>query len=111
MKRSERRALERKRARCKALRKHLTPCSLFDGDSRKAHLRVRAGGVRHQPRHVREILLGKRRCMTRAEQEAEKEFVNAIVEATLGLAVGLDEDLVFDHLHKKLKEIDPELEA
>ena len=106
MRRSEKRRIDRRRARRKALRLSKT-CRMgwTEGNRKAAHLWIRAGGIRHQPRRVREILNGKRHYMTAADAERLNEFVSSILEAALGIVVGLDEDKVMSHLHEHLEKI------
>lgn len=114
MRRSEIRRINRRRARRKNLRAMDKYCryrfelAFLDGNRRRLHLAFRAGKYRHQPRRVREIIKGKRYIQTREEQSKSDEFVDTIVAATFGIALGLDYDETMSMVHKKIKEIYPE---
>ena len=82
MRRSEKRRIDRRRARRKARKNHdgdtpVLKCrmGIYEGNRRPINLMLRAGGIRHQPRRVREIVKGKRHIMTRAEKEATAKVV------------------------------------
>ena len=114
MRRSEKRRIDRRRTRRKNLRAMDKYCryrfelTFLDGNRRRLHLTFRAGKFRHQPRRVREIIKGKRYIQTREEQSKSDEFVDTIVAATFGIALGLDYDETMSMVHKKIKEIYPE---
>ena len=109
MRRSEKRRIDRRRARRKARQSHDGETNLkswmeqTSGNRKKVNLWIRTGGIRHQPRRVRMIVTGKRRMLTRAEKEKEDKFVAAILKATLRLALGGNEKDVFDDLHAELR--------
>lgn len=114
MRRSELRRINRRRARRKNLRAMDKYCRyrfelwFLDGNRRRLHLTFRAGKYRHQPRRVREIVKGKRYIQTREEQSKTDEFVDTIVAATFGIALGLDYDETMSMVHKKIKELNSE---
>lgn len=114
MRRSEKRRIDRRRARRKNLRAMDKYCryrfelTFLDGNRRRLHLTFRAGKFRHQPRRVREIVKGKRYIQTREEQRKSDEFVDTLVAATFGITLGLDYDETMSMVHKKIKEIYPE---
>ena len=110
MRRSEKRRIDRRRARRKAMKNHDgdTPTlkcrmGIYDGNRRPINLMLRAGGIRHQPRRVREIVKGKRHIMTPAEKEATAKLVGSLLKATFGLLFGRNEEDVFDDLHAELR--------
>lgn len=109
MRRSEKRRIDRRRARRKARKNHDGDIpalkywmDLYDGNRRRINLKNRAGGIRNQPRRVRAIVKGKRHIMTRAEREATDKVVASILKATFRLAFGGNEKDVFDDLHAEL---------
>ena len=114
MRRSEKRRIDRRRARRKNLRAMDKYCryrfelTFLDGNRRRLHLAFRAGKYRHQLRRVREIIKGKRYIQTREEQSKMDEFVDTIVGATFGVALGLDYDETMSMVHKKIKELNSE---
>lgn len=81
--RSERRRLMRRKAKRKALHNHQEQTNLgfwnelFCGNNRHINLILRQGSIRHQPKAVRQIVLGKRLMQTAEEKKEEEEyFVN-----------------------------------
>lgn len=113
MRRSEKRKIARRRARHKNLKnmkesRYHWELAFMDGNRRLIRLAFRAGKTRHQPRHVREIVHGKRTCRTRAEQDSLNRFVDIVVKATWCIALGADEDRVMNTVHHELKQLHPE---
>ena len=109
MRRSELRRINRRRARREARKNHNGDApslkyrmGIYDGNRRPINLMLRAGGIRHQPRRVREIVKGKRHIMTRAEKEATAKVVASILKATFSLVLGGDEEKVMADLHADL---------
>lgn len=108
MRRSEIRKIERRKARRKARAPHghytqmKDSCDIFSGDLKKISL-LKAGHMRHQPRRVRAMVLGKRGMLTRAQQEASKLIVDTILKATFGIMLGGNPDEVLEDLKMELR--------
>ena len=109
MRRSEIRKIERRKARRKARAPHgqdytqlKDSCDIFSGDMKKISL-LKAGHMRHQPRRVRAMVLGKRGMLTRAQQEANNMFVDSILKATFGIVLGGNPEEVLEDLKRELR--------
>lgn len=109
MRRSEIRKIERRKARRKARAPHgqdytqlKDSCDIFSGDMKKISL-LKAGHMRHQPRRVRAMVLGKRGMLTRAQQEANNMFVDSILKATFGIVLGGNPEEILEDLKMELR--------
>ena len=64
---------------------------------------LKAGHMRHQPRRVRAMVLGKRGMLTRAQQEAINTFIDSVLKATFGILHGGNPDEVLEDLKRDLR--------
>lgn len=84
MRRYEKRRIDRRRARRKSRKiGGSTWCDIYSGDLKRITLQLRSGGIRHQPRRVRENVNGKRHYMSRAENEQVNKLVEKVAEGIL----------------------------